>query len=167
MDLFLVRHAVAEENASQGCDERRALTPEGIKRFRREIPGLERMGVRFDRVMHSPLLRAQETAEILAPACDGELEVAHELATEPCEALLARIVSARVERLALVGHEPWMSQLLAWLVFGWKVYDSEAHAGLFDFQKGGVAHVIGEPRPGAMKLAAFYPPSSLRKLARR
>lgn len=167
MELFLVRHAAAEDVAPQGADERRALTPEGAKRFRKQVRGLERLGLRFDRVLHSPLLRAQETAELLLPACDGELEVAHELATEPAEDLLARIGAAPAERVALVGHEPWLSRTLAWLVFGWKVYDSSARMGLFDWEKGGVAHLVGDPRPGTMTLVAFYPPSSLRKLARR
>jgi phosphohistidine phosphatase len=166
MDLFLVRHGIAEESAGSDGDARRALTEEGRKRLRREVEGLERLGVRFDRVLHSPLLRAQETAELLEPVCDGEMEVARELADVPSTELFDRVRATTFEKVALVGHEPWLSELLAWLVLGRDGNDGRARGG-FDVQKGGVVHVTGTVQPGAMKLVAFYPPSALRKLARR
>jgi phosphohistidine phosphatase len=171
MELFLVRHAVAEDESRDGTDATRALTPRGRKRFGRSVRGLERLGVRFDRVLFSPLLRAQETAEELMCQCDEddgcETEVVLELAQAPGPELLARLVELGERRVALVGHEPWLSQLGTWLVCGWRVWDEGSAACVFDLEKGGVIQLAGDPVPGAMTLVAAYPPAALLELARR
>lgn len=171
MDLFLVRHAVAEDESPDGSDATRALTGRGRKRFSRAVRGLERLGVRFDRVGFSPLLRAQETAEELFRLCDEdygcESMVVLELATPPGPELLAVIANSGVERLALVGHEPWLSQLTAWLACGWRVWDEGEVGCVVDLAKGGVIHLSGEALPGKMALVASYPPAALLELARR
>ena len=166
MELFLVRHAQAEEYQPGGDDARRALTAKGRKRFARAVEGLRRIDVRFERVLFSPLLRAQETADLLAPVCQGEMEVDLELAKPPGEELLAHLASASEERVALVGHEPHLSQLCAWLVFGWRVLEDAQSSASFELEKGGVAHLRGEPEPGAMTLVALHPPALLRTLGR-
>lgn len=164
MDLWLIRHAIAEESAPGGDDARRALTADGRDRFARGVRGLARIGARFDLVLHSPLLRAQETADLLEPVVTGETVVCAALAREPDDALLSEIRGGVV---ALVGHEPWSSQTLAWLVFGWRVYEQDASTAIVELKKGAAAHLVGEPRPGAMRLAALYPPAALRALGRR
>lgn len=164
MDLWLIRHAVAEDASLGGDDARRALTPEGRERFARGVRGLARIGARFDLVLHSPLLRAQETADLLEPLIDGETACTDALAREPDDELLAEIRGGVV---ALVGHEPWLSQTLAWLVFGWRVYEQDPSASIVEIKKGAAAHLVGDPRPGTMRLAALYPPAALRALGRR
>lgn len=164
MDLWLIRHAIAEEASPDVDDARRALTPEGRERFARGVRGLMRVGPRFDLLLHSPLLRAQETADLLDPLLDGETAVTSALAREPDEELLSDI---RGDVVGLVGHEPWLSQTLSWLVFGWRVYEEQASHSLVELKKGAAAHLVGEPRPGAMRLAALYPPAVLRALGRR
>lgn len=164
MDLWLIRHAIAEDPTPGAPDEARALTPEGRERFARGVRGLLRVGPRFDRVLHSPMLRAQETADLLEPLIDGETAVCAALAREPDEELLADL---RGEVVALVGHEPWLSQTLAWLVFGWRVYEEQPRTAIVALKKGAAAHLVGDPQPGAMQLAALYPPSVLRALGRR
>ncbi len=164
MDLWLIRHAVAEDASIEGDDARRALTPEGRERFARGVRGLGRIGARFDLVLHSPLLRAQETADLLEPLIDGETACTSALAREPGDGLLAELDGGVV---ALVGHEPWLTQTLTWLVFGWRVYEQDPAAALVEFKKGAAAHLVGEPRPGAMRLAALYPPAALRAFGRR
>lgn len=181
MELWLVRHANAEAVSGDGTDERRALDGKGRADFERSVAGLARLKVRFDRVLFSPFLRAQETAGLLMTACDGEAEASLELCDQPRESLLERLQqlhesSERLRdetprentaHLALVGHEPWLSQLAAWLVFGWRVYDVGPARQVIAIHKGGVVHLSGAPRPGEMTLVAAYPPSALRKLARR
>jgi phosphohistidine phosphatase len=164
MDLWLIRHAIAEDHSPDMEDARRALTPEGRERFVRGVRGLTRIGPRFDRVLHSPLLRAQETADLLDPLIDGETAVCAALARAPDEELLADI---RGDVVALVGHEPWLSQTLAWLVFGWRVYEDQPTNAIVALKKGSAAHLVGEPRPGSMQLVALYPPAVLRALGRR
>ena len=164
MDLWLIRHAIAQEDSPAGDDARRALTPEGRERFARGVRGLARVGARFDLVLHSPLLRAQETADLLEPLCTGEMAVTSALARAPDEALFADIAGSSV---ALVGHEPWLSQTLAWLVFGWRVYEEDPSIAIVELKKGSAAKLVGDPKPGAMRLAALYPPAALRALGRR
>lgn len=158
MELYLIRHAEAEERAPSGRDEARALTPRGRREFARAARGLERLGVEFDQLLHSPLLRAMETADLLSKLVAGETRVASELARDPSTELFARCTGLRV---GLVGHEPWMSELAAWLVVG-----ERAYASSFAFKKGAVAKLEGELAPGAMRLAAFWPPSALAELGR-
>ena len=73
MDLFLIRHAIAEERGEGLPDAERALTHKGRARFKLVVRSLARSGFRFDRVYHSPWLRAVQTAELLAPLNDGPL----------------------------------------------------------------------------------------------
>ena len=67
LELYLVRHAVAAERGPDYPDDaQRPLTPEGAARWRRSVAGLRELGVVSTSVLASPLVRAHETAEILA-----------------------------------------------------------------------------------------------------
>jgi phosphohistidine phosphatase len=156
MDLFLLRHAVAEPHRPGLADADRPLTADGRRRFEAEVRGLERLGLRFDRLLHSPWLRAAETAELAMPLVDGDAAVADELAMAPGPALLALLTD---ERLALVGHEPWLSELAAWLTVG-----SPAHGASLALKKGALVWLRGEPQPGHMVVRAHLPPRVLRAL---
>ncbi len=68
MDLYLLRHAIAEERSNDGSDSARALTPEGAEKMRIGARGLQRLGVHLDRLLTSPLTRARETADIVGAA---------------------------------------------------------------------------------------------------
>ena len=154
MELYLIRHAVAVDGDAALSDEARPLTAEGRAQFALVARGLERLGVRFDRLLHSPLLRAVETAELLMSLAE-ESEVCELLTHAPSKELLAEF---RGQCTAAVGHEPWLSELAAWLATG-----SREMAPAFALKKGGVVVLEGEPRPGAMRLEAFLPPKILRK----
>ncbi len=160
MRLWIVRHAPAEDPTAEGHDAARALTPKGRERFEQAVRGLRVLDARFDLILHSPLLRAVQTAELLAPLSQGRLQVAPELALEPSEDLLALCEGRSV---ALVGHEPHVSTLVAWLICGW---ESLGPTGAVLFKKGAVACLEGELRPGRMQLRGLWQPSVLRKLAR-
>jgi len=155
MKLYLVRHAIAEEALPGQPDDTRPLSREGLERFGQVVAGLKRLGIRFDRLYHSPKLRAVQTAELLKPLLKGESQVTPYLAAQPGPKLLGTLQG---ERVVLVGHEPWMSQLCALLVLG----DLEAAGGLV-FKKGGVAQLEGQPKPGGMRLLALLPPKVLRR----
>ena len=166
MDLYLIRHAEAEPQSPDGSDERRGLTKKGRRHFESEVEGLARLGVRFDRLMFSPLLRAQETADCALDLCDGESEVVLELAEPPNERLLEAIGGGGHQRTGVIGHEPWLSQLATRLVVT-KHADEEQSLSVLHIEKGGVVHLSGEVSEGGMSLVAAYPPDVLRKLARR
>jgi phosphohistidine phosphatase len=159
MQLFLVRHAIAVPAALNLPDATRPLTAEGRSKFVKAVRGAKALGWRFDRLYHSPLTRAVETAELLRSLLDGPATALPDLARAPDEEMLAHIEGSRV---ALVGHEPHLGALLAWLVAG--------DAGLgerFCFKKGGFAVLSGEPRPGAMTLEGLFAPKVLRQLGER
>src|SRR5262245_57759033 len=150
MDLFLIRHAAAVKRSPGREDAGRPLTGRGAERWRKSVLGLAALGVRVDRLLHSPWLRAVETAELAAPLLDGKSVVTEELASPPTAALLEQLKGKRV---ALVGHEPWLSQLLAWLLL-----DDREASSRFVLKKGSIAWLSGEPRPGKMELQALFPP---------
>lgn len=160
MDLLIVRHAIAEDPHPDRSDADRAVTRRGRRRFRACVKGLAELGLRLDRVYHSPLLRAEQTAAFLSPLLNGHTETTELLAQPPSRALVELLGAHADERLALVGHEPWLGELLAVLLTG------APDAGVnLPFRKGGVAWLSGDPLPGEMTLRAFLPPLVLRAAA--
>lgn len=152
MDLYVIRHAIAEERRAGLPDADRALTEKGRSRFSAVVESLDRQGVRFDRVYHSPWLRAVQTAEMLRRVAEGPLVVADGLARPPEPGFFA---SLRGEHVACVGHEPWLSEAVALLTIG------SPDGSWLRFKKGGVAWLRGAARPGSMELRALMPPSKL------
>ena len=156
MRLCILRHAIAADARPGQGDDARPLTAEGRRKFELAASGLRALELRFDLVLHSPLRRAVETAELLRELVDGRTQVTALLAQPPSPELLARIEG---ERVALVGHEPFVSMLTALLVAG------DARRGLaLGFKKGGAALLEGRPEPAGMALTAFLPPAALRAI---
>ena len=151
MELTIVRHAIAEDGAD---DAARPLSKKGRRRFEDVVKELDSLGVRFDRILHSPKRRAVETAELLRGLCDGALQPTTLLAKEPGVELWSLLEG---ERLAVVGHEPHLTAVLSWLVTG------EPTGGNFVLKKGGVAQLEGEPAPAGMRLCTLLTPRVLRR----
>ena len=120
MKLVIVRHAAAVERDGGIPEEWRYLTPEGREFFRRTARTLMKEGVKPDLILTSPLLRAVQTADILAEAlayggpllARGELRPGFDLAA--LQQLLAEFQAHK--ELVLVGHEPDLSSLVAALL---------------------------------------------------
>ena len=152
MQLFLIRHAIAEDGAD---DFSRPLSARGTRRFTRVVKGLQAAGVRFDLLLHSPKVRAVQTAELAAGLVDGQTQLTPWLAEAPGPRLLAQLHGARV---AVVGHQPWLGELVSWLVL-----NDPSRGAAFVFKKGAVALLEGEPAPGRMQLAGLWGPALLRR----
>jgi phosphohistidine phosphatase len=162
MDLYIIRHAIAEEALPGRADADRALTTEGRARFERSTLGIARLGLSAERCWHSPWLRAAETAQLLLPVLGSKPVAEPLLAAAPERALLDRLATApQAETLALVGHEPWLGELAAWLCVG-----DAALAGGWGLRKGGLLWLRGEPTPGGMALEAALKPSLTRRVSR-
>jgi len=161
MELLLVRHAIAAPAEPGERDFDRVLTEDGARRFAEVVSGLAGVGLELDRILTSPLPRAVQTGELMTGLLrrDGQLLESDLLAEPPDHALLSAIDSEDESRVALVGHEPWMSTLCAWLVTG--RIDPAINLG---FKKGGVAWLAGQPRPMGAVLKAFLPPRVSRHL---
>lgn len=155
-ELFLIRHAEAVDVAAS--DEQRGLTERGRASFAATVRGLAKLDIHFDRILHSPFLRARQTAELCSELSGGGLEPCDELGDAPSRRLLERI-REETGRTALVGHEPWMSELCARLTTG-----DKSHSAGLRFRKGTVAWLRGQPDWGAMSLAGFLPPELTRSL---
>jgi phosphohistidine phosphatase len=160
VDLFVVRHAAAESLAGSvpgasgpATDAERPLSARGRERFTKVVCELHRIDLRLARVEHSPLLRAVQTAELLAPLLDGPRVVNQALTAAPTASLLAGLST---DKTALVGHDPYVSALVAMLCFG-----DPSRGGGLRFSKGAVAWLEGEPKRGGMQLRAFLPPKFL------
>jgi phosphohistidine phosphatase len=119
MQVFLIRHGIAIDDAPGLGDEERYLTPEGRKKTQAVGALLRKQAGRLDRILTSPLVRAAQTAEIVARELECD-DVRVAMALVP-GSTLARVDAAiedaaDAERLALVGHEPAMSAIAAHLL---------------------------------------------------
>ncbi len=162
MEICLVRHAVAVERGTPGFedDSRRPLTPQGRARMVEAAGGLKRLFTP-QVILTSPLVRAVETADILRKCYGlGKPRECEALATGDHNRVLADIAEADAGAIALVGHEPWMSELLAYLLTG----DRTGMTAVF---KKGAAALVGspaEPAPGNCWLEWLIQPAALRRL---
>src|SRR5262245_17831764 len=122
LEIVIVRHALAfERDSARWPDDRaRPLTPEGKRKFRGVAAGLMKWQPRVEAMLTSPLIRARQTADLLTDVARWPKAVeAEELAADSApEAVLPTLRRQRVKRLALVGHEPHLSELLAICVVG-------------------------------------------------
>jgi len=159
MHLFVLRHAVADDAAPGQSDEARDLTDAGKAKLRRVVHGLRSLEIRFDRVLTSPWQRAAHTARLLAPIARGA-PIATDLLTEPPRVELLALIAERNETTCVVGHEPWLGELAAWLAFG-----DAKHGDALVVKKAGVLWLEGTAVPGGMQLRASIPPKLLRAIA--
>ena len=119
--LYLIRHAIAAERGRQWPDDsKRPLTHKGAARMRQIVLGLRELGVEFDLVLTSPLVRARQTADLLIAGVRSKptLEVTDALAPGEPPVKVAAMLAKHSGRcsIALVGHEPGLGELAAWLV---------------------------------------------------
>ncbi|MBU5613778.1 SixA phosphatase family protein [Geomonas azotofigens] len=110
MIIHIVRHAEAIERTPELPEEHRYLTRRGRRRFRKAAKSLATLGTEPDLILTSPLVRAVQTADILAERLryKRELIVAPQLSPgfrpEKLDELLK--LYPQVTEIALVGHEP-------------------------------------------------------------
>ncbi|MEI6669973.1 MAG: phosphohistidine phosphatase SixA [Acidobacteriota bacterium] len=161
--LYLIRHGIAADT-TRACpdDASRPLTDEGVERLRIQFKGLRRLDVDIDHILTSPLVRAAQTAALLAEACRDAPDVIVVDALRPggrYEALLAELARLPPRRgVALVGHEPSIGMAAARLL--------GARDGV-PFKKGAVCRIDVATLPPAEpgQLQWFLPPRALRALA--
>ena len=80
MQVYFLRHGLADRGAWDGDDFHRPLTPEGRNRIKRTAKTIDRLGLRVDRIVSSPLTRALQTAEIVAKHLDTGVDQDERLA---------------------------------------------------------------------------------------
>src|SRR5579875_3464887 len=83
MQLYLLRHGIAEENSASGDDADRKLTSEGRKKLRQVMEAAAEAGVAPSLIVTSPLKRAIETAEIAQQVFKYKDDLMHSGALAP------------------------------------------------------------------------------------
>lgn len=160
VELCLVRHGIAEERGLAWPDDGlRPLTERGIERWKLGAKGLCSVFA-ADIVLTSPLTRARQTADILAATGGGlPVRISDSLADDDMAAVARDVQATGKLRVVVVGHEPWMSELVAWSI-------TPGGRAALDFKKGAAALVDfpGAPVQGAGVLAWFLSPALLRAL---
>lgn len=166
MQLLVIRHAIAEDReefaASGRDDNERPLTKHGKQQMKRVARGLRRMVKSIDVLGASPLVRAQQTAAIVAEAY-GDMQVATvpslapESEPEAFADWLGRQRTAQV--VGAVGHDPHLSMLVTWLLAG-------RMEPRVDIEKGGAVllEVEGAPRARCATLLWALTPAMLVRL---
>ena len=162
LELYLIRHGIAAERGEAYPDDsKRPLTSDGIAALRKEAKGLAAAGVTFDQIIASPLVRTKQTAEVFAQILPGKPAVALSDSLAPAGAPAAVFQELakymRLERIALVGHEPNIGELAARLI---------GSRTAIPFKKGAICRIDFEvfPPKGTGQLRWFIPPRLLRKL---
>jgi phosphohistidine phosphatase len=162
--LYLIRHAIAAERGPDWPDDdKRPLTERGIARFKECVKGMAWLDLQVDEIFTSPLVRAKQTAEILASGISGKPVVKTLDALSPghtATSVLAQLnKAARRRRIALVGHEPDLGELAAHLIGAGRA---------LPFKKGGACRIdvesLSSRRAGALDW--FVTPKVLRRLGR-
>jgi len=158
--LYLVRHATASDVAPSDAD--RALTKEGREESRIVGAALLKTGTKPEQILTSPLLRARQTAEIIARELKFQNEVAvfDELCNGRSLANVLRAIKTfdGSREIILVGHMPSFADHLAALL------GSDNPAAL-SMGKGSVACVeLTTLRPGQGQLRWFLRQKQLRLL---
>jgi phosphohistidine phosphatase len=145
VELYLIRHAEAAPVGERGItdDAERPLTAKGETQAAAVGKVLQRRGIVLNKLLASPLLRAQQTANILL----RHLQPAPELITS--DALvngakprkLAKLFrSLEGERFGLVGHMPHLAEWAGWLIGDKNVQ--------IDIAKAGIAQLVCGELPG-------------------
>jgi len=136
MNLYILRHGIAVEQGAAGYenDDERPLTGKGERKMRAIAEAIKALEISFDSIFSSPLVRARQTAEIVAEAlkCRKRLELTDTLASQESPKPLIQFLrdQGAMDDILLVGHEPFLSRLIALLISG----DSETSVLL---KKGG------------------------------
>jgi phosphohistidine phosphatase len=163
MNLLLIRHGPAGERSAWErtghADAERPLTVEGRELMRLATPGIAALVPRIDVLATSPLTRAYQTAEIVSMGYAGmPITVVDSLAPGGDRTELLEWIREHRPGLtiALVGHNPDLESLIAWLL-------AVRQHGFVRLRKGGAAMISFDvtPSPGGGILQWLLTPEQL------
>ena len=153
MQLYFLRHGEADWPGWTKPDDERPLTDFGKKEVRQLGKFLNRLKVKPNLVVTSPLPRALQTAEIAAEELKTKLR--QDEALEPgfgITGLRTVLKRHRSRTLMLVGHEPDFSSVISALT-----------GASLKLSKAGVALVDFDPETEKGRLLWLFPPKLARK----
>lgn len=122
MDLFVLRHGKAGQASPDTDDIMRALTSPGRREIRIIARWMRREGIEFDVIASSPLIRASETAGIVARMLDQKDKLVMWDDLAPGGDFDSICYHAAQEKnnaaVLIVGHEPDLSILIGKIISG-------------------------------------------------
>jgi phosphohistidine phosphatase len=124
MEVYLIRHGIAGERGTYADDEQRPLTNKGHQKTTEVAKRLLAVGIKFDLILSSPLVRASQTAEILQQqGLSSNIETYSPLKPDgKIEEWLQWLEQWQPEHpdstLALVGHQPDLGNWAEILIWG-------------------------------------------------
>jgi phosphohistidine phosphatase len=125
MNLYLLRHGIAVDPSKPGIakDSERPLLPKGRRRLRQIARAMGTLKIKFDLILSSPYVRAKQTAEVVAKSLKRrkQLKFSDELTPGGNPRLLIQQLNdlhPLPENILIVGHEPYLSTLIALLTTG-------------------------------------------------
>jgi phosphohistidine phosphatase len=164
--LLIIRHGPAGDRAeweAEGRDDRlRPLTLQGKKEMRRVAGGLATLVSKIDLLATSPLVRAVQTAEIVASQYDCDPVTVEALAPDNDPGEVVRwLRGQRGDTIAVVGHEPDLSMLACYLL-------TAKPSSFFTLKKSGTCLIDldNPPGPGKARLEWLLVPRVLKQLAK-
>jgi phosphohistidine phosphatase len=153
MQLYFLRHGEADWPGWTKPDDERPLTDFGKKEVRQVAKFLNRLKVKPDLIVSSPLPRALQTAEAAAEQLKTKLR--QDEALEPGFGIseLSTVLKRHPSKvLMLVGHEPDFSSVISALT-----------GASLKLSKAGVALVDIDPEAQEGRLLWLFPPKFARK----
>jgi len=136
MNIYLIRHGDAEKASVQKKDSERTLTPEGEQKIKTAAEGWKLLIPQFSHIISSPLVRALQTAEIVAQVYKftGKIITDKRLMFgNKTEELINLANEIMGHDMAFVGHEPDFSEHVSRLT---------SNSGVkIDFKKGMIVKI--------------------------
>ncbi len=164
-NLYLIRHAKAEERGTTYLDDSlRPLTNKGHMQAEALKEALVTLGIGFDKLFSSPYTRALQTAKPLNSCLkEGQQAILENLASANYPNLLSDLhnyTQESDESLALVGHEPYLSEFAAYML------TKDVQGVNLTFKKGTMAQLYGEMSAGSMTLEAMLTAKMAKAIAK-
>jgi phosphohistidine phosphatase len=120
MEIYILRHGLAQEANGGMRDADRPLTPEGTKKLLPVLRRARAIDVQPPVILTSPYRRARETAQVAAEALRGESKLVESRALIPDsspELVWDEIRNHKSDRqIMIVGHEPLLSSVYSYLL---------------------------------------------------
>ena len=167
VDIYILRHGKAEDRMNTvTSDSKRRLTEVGKTELEDVSKGIKTLGIEFDVVVSSPLIRAKQTAEIALKHVKSKkksITIWNELKPEiDVKRTIKKLMSMKPNAsVLLVGHEPHLSTLISQMI-------TRSDSAEISLKKGGFAHVRGAIQNSEFmgSLRSIMTPKQLKKLCK-
>ena len=137
MEIYILRHGIAEDGQAGQPDAERSLTAEGKKKLRNVLRVAREAGVAPSLILTSPYRRAVQTAQLAAEILGYKGDLLRTKSLEPSSHPHQVWEEIRIHQdeaaVLLAGHEPLFSSLTAYLLGNPNLK--------VDFKKGAIASV--------------------------